>query len=248
MIKKIALGLIFTLITGVLIVGAANRTSAKTDQYNPAGTVAQNGNGGGQNIDADRLHTNQQEQGQGNGRFANTESTTENNDDVTTNDVTTPLGGQGQGYQGGNSQVNQANQNNNLCDGDCDTQPLNQTLHDDLLTFQGIVTTAPAAGVEMVIDTSERSQTIATGPAQWLETSIILAPGDNVVVTGFWENGEFKATTITRTSDNLTVTLRDDAGRPMWSGSVRNSANGQGQGLGRGQGQGQGIGSQNSGG
>ena len=252
MIKKIVIGLIFTLIAGVLVVGAANRTSAKTAQYNPAETSPQTGNSGGQNSDGERQYANQHEplylekeetgqggQGQGNGR-----STT------TTDDQTaiTPLGGQGQGYQGGNGQGNQANQNNNLCDGDCDTQPLNQTLHDDLLTFQGIVTTAPAAGVEMVIDTSERSQTIATGPAQWLETSIILAPGDNVVVTGFWENGEFKATTITRTSDNLTVTLRDDAGRPMWSGSVRNSANGQGQGLGRGQGQGQGIGSQNSGG
>ena len=52
MIKKIALGLVFTLITGILVVGAANRTAAKTDQYNPAGTVAQNGSGGGQNRDS----------------------------------------------------------------------------------------------------------------------------------------------------------------------------------------------------
>jgi hypothetical protein len=245
MIKKIAIGLIFTLIAGVLVVGAANRTSAKTAQYSPAETAAQTGNGGGQNTNGDRQYANQHEPlnlaneqggqgGQGQGQNGRSAATT------TDQTMTTPLGGQGQGYQGGNGQTNQANQNNNLCDGDCDSQPLNQTLHDELLTFQGVVTVAPAAGVEMVIDTTEGSQIIATGPAQWLETSILLVPGDNVMVTGFWEDGQFKATTITRTSDNLTVTLRDELGRPMWSGSVRNSTNGQGQGRGQGQGQGNG--------
>jgi len=246
MIKKIAIGLIFTLITGVLVVGAMNRTTAKSEQYTPAEAVAQNGNGGGQNSDGERLYANQHdplaqnelggqgqvEQGQGqNGRFATTDTTNE-----------TPLGGQGQGNQGVNRQNSQNNQNNATCDGDCDTQPLNQTLHDDLLTFQGTVTTAPAAGVEMVIDTADGLQTIATGPSQWLETSITLVPGDNVIVIGFWEDGEFKATTITRTDDNLSITLRDDLGRPMWSGSVRNNANGRGQGQGQGQENGQGNG------
>lgn len=253
MIKKLAIGLIFTMITGVLVVGAINRTSAKTEQFAPSETAAQNGNGGGQNQDGDRQNTNQHEplylekeqigqggqgqggQGQGNGRYANTDST-----DETTNNTNTPPGGQGQGYQGGSGQNGQ---NSNLCDGDCDTQPLSQTIHDELLTYQGVVTTAPAAGVEMVIDTNDGSVTIGTGPAQWLETGITLAVGDEVTVVGFWEDGVFKATTITRASDNLTVTLRDESGRPLWSGGVRNTTSGQGQGRGQGQGgQGQGNG------
>jgi hypothetical protein len=266
MIKKIAIGLIFTLITSVLVVGAVNRTNAKAEQYAPSEAVAQNGNGGGQNLDGDRQYPNEHDplylekeqtgqvgqeqsgQGQENGRYANTESTNETTNDMTTNEVNTdevspPLGGQGQGYQGGSGQNGQ---NNIVCDGDCDTQPLNQTLHNDLLTYQGIVSTAPAASVELVIDTVDGPQTIATGPAQWLESSIMLVSGDNVTVTGFWENGEFKATAITRSSDNFTVTLRDELGRPLWSGSVRNTTNGQGQGQDRGQGQGNG--NQNSGG
>jgi hypothetical protein len=107
-----------------------------------------------------------------------------------------------------------------------------------MLTMQGIVTTAPAEGVELVINTTDGELTIGTGPSYWLESAIILAVGDEISVTGFWEEGEFKASSLTRTSDNLVVTLRDENGRPLWSGSVRNTTNGQGQGQGRGQGQG----------
>ena len=236
MIKKIALGLIFTLITGVLIVGAANRTAAKTDQYNSAETVAQNGSGGGQNRDSERLYSNQQEQGQGNGRLANTEATIENNQ---------PLGGQGQGNVDGNGQGNGAQKQ----DADRYGNPEAPTSH-DMLTYQGIVLTAPAAGVELVIDTADGALTVGTGPSYWLESSILLAVGDEISIIGYWEEGEFKASTITRSSDNLTVVLRTESGQPLWSGSMRNNNSGQGQGQGsgqgRGQGQGQGNGNQNN--
>lgn len=234
MIKKIALGLIFTLITGILIVGAANRTAAKTDQYNPAGTVAQHGNGGGQNRDSERQVNNQQEQGQGNGRYANTESTNE----VTTNEVTSPLGGQGQGNVDGNGQGNGAQKQ----DADRYGNPEAPTNHDDMMTYQGTVLTAPAAGVELVIDTADGALTVGTGPSYWLESSIMLAVGDEINITGYWEEGEFKASTLTRSSDNLTVVLRTESGQPLWSGSMRNNTSGQGQGQGNGQGQGQGNG------
>ncbi|MBE2223274.1 MAG: hypothetical protein IAF02_17170 [Anaerolineae bacterium] len=244
MMKKIAIGLIFTLIVGVLVVGAANRTSAKTAQYNPAETAAQTGNGGGQNSDGERQYANQHEplyiekeqtgqggQGQGTGNGRSTTTT----DDQT---ATTPLGGQGQGNVAGNGQGNGA-QNQ---DADRYGNPEAPTSHDEIITYQGTISTAPTAGVELVISTAEGDVVIGTGPSYWLEANIILAAGDNISVTGFWEEGEFKATSLTRTSDNLTVTLRDELGRPMWSGSVRNSANGQGQGRGQGQGQGNGKG------
>jgi hypothetical protein len=249
MIKKIALGLIFTLITGVLIVGAANRTTAKTEQYNPAETVAQTGDGGGQNRDSERQYANQHEplylekeqtgqndqrqggQGQGNGRS--------NTNGVPNNETNSPLGGQGQGNVAGNGQGNGA-QNQ-----DADRYGnLEAPISHEMLTFSGVVTTAPAAGVELVIRTDEGDLTIGTGPSYWLEANITLAVDDTISVTGFWEDDEFKATSLTRLSDNLTVILRDETGRPQWSGSMRNTSNGQGQGQGRGQAQGQGNGNQ----
>lgn len=263
MIKKIAIALIFTLITGVLVVGAVNRTTAKSEQYNPAETVAQNGNGGGgQNSDGERQYANQHEplflekeeterpersdqgqggQGQGNGRFTS-EATITN--EVTTNEVSPPLGGQGQGNVAGNGQGNGA-QNQ---DADRYGNPEAPINHDDMLIYQGTILTAPAEGVELVIDTTEGAVTIGTGPSYWLEASILLAAGDEISVTGYWEEDEFKASTITRSSDNITVTLRDETGRPLWSGSMRNTTDGQGQGQGqgRGQGQGQGNGNQNA--
>ena len=119
-----------------------------------------------------------------------------------------------------------------------------------MLTYQGTVLTAPAAGVELVIDTADGALTVGTGPSYWLESSILLAVGDEIIITGYWEEGEFKASTLTRSSDNLTVVLRTESGQPLWSGSMGNNTSGQGQGQGqgqgRGQGQGQGNGNQNN--
>jgi hypothetical protein len=244
MIKKIALGLIFTLIAGVLVVGAVNRTTAKSAQYSPSEAVAQTGNGGGQNLDGERQYANQHEPlylekeqggqgqgqngqigqtGQGQGQGQNGRSTAN-----PTQNTETPLGGQGsQSYNGqGNGAQKQ--------DADRYGSPAAPTSHDDLLTYQGLVSTAPAPGVELVIITNEGDLTIGTGPSQWLETVITLQSGDEISVTGFWENGEFKAVTLTRASDALTITLRDETGRPMWSGSANNQGQGQGQGQGNG--------------
>lgn len=257
MIKKIAIGLIFTLITGVLVVGAMNRTTAKSDQYNPAETVAQNGNGGGQNSDGDRQYGNQHEpleqselggQGQGergqgqNGRFATTDTADTVNEPNEPNEVTnTPLGGQGQGNVAGNGQGSGAQKQ----DADRYGNPEAPTSHSEYLTYQGPILTAPAAGVELVIDTADGALTIGTGPSYWLESNIILAAGDEINVTGYWEEGEFKSTTLTRISDSLTVVLRTETGQPLWSGSMRNTTNGQSQGRGQGQSQGQGNGQGN---
>ena len=248
MIKKIAIALIFTLITGVLVVGAMNRTTAKSDQVARTETTAQTGNGGGQNSDGERQYANQHEpleqseqggqgqggQGQGNGSSAtNPSQNTPNEPNESTN---SPLGGQGQGNVDENGQGNGGQKQ----DADRYGNPEAPIIHDEILTFQGNITTAPTEGVELVISTDEGELTIGTGPSYWLESNIILAAGDEISVTGYWEEGEFKATTLTRIGDNLTVVLRAESGQPLWSGSMRNTTNGQGQGRGQGQSQGQG--------
>ena len=43
--------------------------------------------------------------------------------------------------------------------------------------------------------------------------------GDELEVTGYWENDEFKASEITLLASGQTIVLRDELGRPSWSGS-----------------------------
>ena len=40
-------------------------------------------------------------------------------------------------------------------------------------------------------------------------------------MTGFYEDGEFKAGTVENLTTGETIVLRDEAGRPMWSGQGR---------------------------
>jgi hypothetical protein len=120
---------------------------------------------------------------------------------------------------------------------------------------EGTVTQAPAAGVDMVVQTDTGDEVVVgTGPGYLDEQGFQLEAGELVRVQGFWEDGEFKAGAITRLRDGNTVMLRDQYGRPLWAGAgqrrtasqgtagqganaLGQSGNGQGQGA-TGQGQG----------
>jgi len=52
--------------------------------------------------------------------------------------------------------------------------------------------------------------------AYW--SSFRLSVGDEIVVRGFHEDGEFKAGTVENVTTGETITLRDASGRPMWAG------------------------------
>ena len=90
----------------------------------------------------------------------------------------------------------------------------------------------------MILETEAGQILIGTGPGYLQDQGFALAVGDQVQVSGFYENDEFKAMTIIRLSDGEDITLRDEFGRPMWSGAARG-------GRGGGQGQGQGYQQQN---
>ena len=109
----------------------------------------------------------------------------------------------------------------------------------DQIAYQGAVVQAPATGVDLVIKTDEGMEVkVGTGPGYMENQGFTLETGDRVQVTGFWEDEELKAAQVTRLADGQTITLRDDYGRPAWSGSGQRAAEQQalvGQG-GRGQG------------
>ena len=73
---------------------------------------------------------------------------------------------------------------------------------------------------EITIQTAEGQVLVGMGQAAyWVDFG--LKVGDEVSVTGFHEDGEFKAGTVENLATGETVTLRDETGRPMWAGQGR---------------------------
>lgn len=106
------------------------------------------------------------------------------------------------------------------------------------VAYQGIVVQAPSAGVDLVVKTDDGAEVVVgTGPGYMEAQGFNLVAGDRVQVVGYWEDEELKAAQVMRLADGLTITLRDDFGRPAWSSSSQRAAQqalaGQG---GRGQG------------
>jgi hypothetical protein len=73
---------------------------------------------------------------------------------------------------------------------------------------------------EVTIQTAGGEVLVGLGQAAY-RADFVLEIGDDVSVTGFYENGEFKAGTVENLTTGETIVLRDEAGRPMWSGQGR---------------------------
>lgn len=110
--------------------------------------------------------------------------------------------------------------------------------------LEGTVVEVPDEDAELVIATDDGQVSIGTGPGYMKEQGFVLQAGDQIQVQGYWEDGELKAAQITRMADGATIVLRDQSGRPAWSGASQNS---QGQGgAGQSNSGGQGIQGQGS--
>jgi hypothetical protein len=112
------------------------------------------------------------------------------------------------------------------------------------ILYEGVVTRAPAAGVDLVVRTGDGEEVVVgTGPGYMETQGFALQAGETVQVSGYWEDDELKASQITRLADGQTIALRDESGHPAWAGSGKLATGqqaaiaqgGQGQGRGRGQ-------------
>jgi hypothetical protein len=90
------------------------------------------------------------------------------------------------------------------------------------VTVEGTVVEA----AEFAIQTAAgETLQIGLGPSHYREgQGFFLNAGDQVRVSGYWEDGEFKAGEIENLGTGLSITLRDAYGRPMWSGQGRSSS------------------------
>ena len=73
---------------------------------------------------------------------------------------------------------------------------------------------------EIAVQTAEGKVIVGLGQSSYRE-GFALDVGDQVTITGFYEGDEFKAGTIENLTTGQSITLRDQAGRPMWAGRRR---------------------------
>jgi hypothetical protein len=118
----------------------------------------------------------------------------------------------------------------------------------DPWTAAGKITTLDTIGFTLSASDGT-SYYVELGPASyWQAQGVTLAVGDSVTINGYAADGQYHAGTVTLGSGK-TLTLRDQAGRPLWSGGAGNGAgNGQGNGgSGNSAGNGQGNGNAGNG-
>ena len=84
-------------------------------------------------------------------------------------------------------------------------------------TIQG---RANDTGHDLLVETDKGEVLVGLGPDFYREErSFTISEGDDVVVQGYHEDGEFKAGTVKNLTTGMEIVLRDAAtGRPMWSG------------------------------
>jgi hypothetical protein len=227
MVKKFVLITLFVLFAGVLIYGAVNRTTAKSE------TAARND---AQNQVTNERHSNgdelsslvsqepfSQQNGQGNQGQGNQGQG--NQGQGSQGQGSQGQGNQGQGNQDAGSGQMSTNASGNNGEGRGLNQQREETEIQELNMISGVVVQAPAYGIDMILETAEGEVLIGTGPGYLAEQGFVVLIGDSVSVSGFWENDEFKAVEITLLADGNSIILRDERGRPMWSGAGRRAIN-----------------------
>ena len=135
--------------------------------------------------------------------------------------------GQGQGNgqaQGGGSAVHEGQGNGSgqgQSEGTGQGANSSHSLVEDWLIVSGVVKSVDETSMIVALDDGDDIE-VEGRPWQFaMEQGFAPQVGDEVTVTGFYEDGELKAGQIADSTSGAVVTLRDETGRPGWSGSGR---------------------------
>jgi|GEM_PF-840696 len=141
------------------------------------------------------------------------------------NSGTADLGGVGGNRGGGETLSSGAggiggNRGGNAAAGGGTGTPAAAVAPADWVTVSGVVVEMDE---ELVVRTADGTEeTFTLGPSTYRDASgVAIAVGDEVRVTGFYEDGELKAATVENLSSGQALALRDESGRPLWSGRGR---------------------------
>jgi hypothetical protein len=91
-------------------------------------------------------------------------------------------------------------------------------------TFQGTIIDVTES--ELLTQTSSGDQLLIEGRA-WSyiqEQGFSVQPEDQVTLTGFYENDEFKVGSVDNITSGQSIIVRESGGRPMWAGGEHGGA------------------------
>ena len=91
---------------------------------------------------------------------------------------------------------------------------------DEWLTLSGTVTSVDA---DLLVVETAGGEVAMENRGWWYaqEQGFAAQVGDELVLTGFYENEDFEVGQIENLTTGQAVTLRDETGRPMWAGRGR---------------------------
>jgi len=194
MLKKMLVGSFLLIMAGALVVGGISLFSRSQSAHAWQGR-GQEDRGVIAQRASNQIVPGSQGHGQGRGQGGREAST---NTETSEN---TPGSGYGLGQGQGNSQRSR-------------TKP--QVEVADWRTVEGVVVET----TELVIETVDgQTVQVGLGPSHYRESQgFVLQVGDRVRVSGYSEDGEFKAGQVEKLDTGESIVLRDTDGRPMWAG------------------------------
>jgi len=199
MVKKIVLGVLLAGLVGILVTGAIIRTADKT-------ALAAEAEGQG-------------EQGQGHGHGPTTEGASHDCDGETTS--LDSEGGRpawaGQGQQAAEEQAS-ASKGRGHASAPAGNAGTGQANVEAWIILTGSVQSVDSSA--LTVQTTD-GQEIAVEGRAWSfaqESGFEAQSGDQVELTGFYEDTNFEVGHIHNLSSGQTVTLRQESGRPLWAG------------------------------
>lgn len=218
MIKKIFVGVLLAGIFGLLILGAVNRTLAKSDNYEPLALSEGSGRGNGtesgyRSGDQVNQSGNSPQLGRNNAStelgYKNQDSANESGLGTGKNAGGSGLGQSGQGGQGGSA----------LGDG-LGVGEANVETWEDPIT----VTVIEVSSDMWVVSNAEGFSMEIEGRtlSYMVENSFEVEIGDELVLGGFYEGEDFEIGSITNNTTLQTLAIREATGRPLWAGGGRN--------------------------
>lgn len=98
----------------------------------------------------------------------------------------------------------------------------------ELVTYSGEISAYAAPNFTLLTDDGQSIPAEIGNISYAAELGLVLADGDRVTVTGFWDaNGGLALKSLTLENTGQTFTFRDEYGRPAWAGG-RGGQGGQG--------------------
>ena len=202
MIKKIVLGVLATGLVALLVVGAVNRTGTQAGGILDLGTAQAQANGP------------QGNRGAGGGGARGEVAPVAGQSDVLPGGQVAEQRGGGYGRGRQVSEAPAAGQNSAVPN-------VGQTGVSEWAEVSGVVVSADETA--LVVQAADGA-TVEIVNRPWsfaVSQGFMAEAGDQVTLTGFYEGDTFEAAQISDATSGQNVSIRDDAGRPLWAGGGR---------------------------